>query len=197
MASTGSICSGSPESKSTLDTPENGPYDNFFNLPTLSDLRLSPIDDSYAEWKALPSRLLESPPLGSLDIRFRGHSNSFTKLGESIETQGVCEAFATDLTLGSDDFSTVDTRTEGDARQIESSSPYSAIYQHYLEHLDGDKRFLHSTYKLNGNSSISNQSLLDLSKEPTEFPTFSTRHLKVFNISPSTSFIMLYKILQV
>lgn len=194
MESIGSGYSGSPESKSTLDTPENGPYDNFFSLTTPSDLRLSLSDDSYAEWKALPSRLLESPPPQLSTIQFRKNMGGLA--GGSNDLDGH-DLFGVDEPLRNQHSSPVNT-TEGNlVQRTESSSPHAAVGRHNPECNNTERKSHHSPHGLKDESSISNCILQDRNPETIESSTTSTRHLKICNIAPTTSLVVLYELLQV
>lgn len=184
MASAGSVYSGSPESKSTLDTPENGPYDSFFSLTTPSDLRLSLSDDSYAEWKALPSRLLESPPPQISTIQFHSHPG---KLAGGSKPRNGNDLFDVDESLHP---SAADVTTGSLVQGIESS-----IGRDSSECSNTDRKSLNSPQGLN------DQSLKyipqDWNLEPTEWSNISTRHLKICDIAPTTSLVIIYELLQV
>lgn len=195
MASVGSGYSGSPDSKSTIDTPENGPYDNFFSLITPSDLRLSLSDDSYAEWKALPSRLLESPPPQLSTIQFRNHPG---KLAGGSKPMDDHDLFDVDESLRNHHPSGVDLTPGNLGQGTECSSPPVAIGRHNPECSNSDRKSPHSSHGLNDQSSTSSCILQDLNNpETTEWSTTSTRHLKICNIAPTTSLVILYELLQV
>lgn len=194
MASVVSGYSGSPESKSTLDTPENGPYDNFFSLTTPSDLRLSLSDDSYAEWKALPSRLLESPPPQLSTIQFRKHPGKLLGGSKPMDDHDL---FEVDESLRKH-HSGVSATTGNLGQGTECPSPPAAIGRQNPECSNSDRKSLHSPHGLNDKSSISNYIPRDRNNpETAEWSTTSTRHLKICNIAPSTSLIILYELLQV
>lgn len=190
MASIGSGYSGSPESKSTLDTPENGPYDNFFSLTTPSDLRLSLSDDSYAEWKALPSRLLESPPPQLSTVQFHKHP---CKLGGGSNPIDGHDLFD----VGESLLTSPVAVTEGNVVQGTGSPPSVAVGRHNPECSNTDKKSHHSPHGLNIQSSISNYILQDWNQETTESSATPTRHLKICNITPTTSPVNIYELLQV
>lgn len=194
MASVVSGYSGSPESKSTLDTPENGPYDNFFSLTTPSDLRLSLSDDSYAEWKALPSRLLESPPPQLSTIQFRKHPGKFVGGSKPMDDHDL---FEVDESLRKH-HSVVNVTTGNHGQTIEGPSSPAAIGRQNLEYSNSDRKSLYSPHELNDQSSISGYIPQDRNNpEAVEWSTTSTRHLKICNIAASTSLIILYELLQV
>lgn len=193
MESAGSLYSGSPESKSTLDTPENGPYDNYFNLNTPSDLHLSPTDDSYAEWKALPSRLLESPPPGISAIQFRAHPASFEEM--ALDSKMRSCGFEVGEGLGNHHPSAIEVLAECSTPGTIPRS-HSINVRHYLENLTVDDKLVEPIQGLNGSLPISSNSRLDLGTLPAEWPAASC-HLKICNISSVVSLVILYEIFQV
>jgi hypothetical protein len=193
MASPGSLYSGSPESKSTLDTPETGPYDGYFNLNTPSHLRLSPGDDFYAEWKALPSRLLESPSPIPPSIQFHAHKSSHGKATQhNLPRDCTFDLVATQGIQHCSNENSVECFTA----VTDKSSPNSEISRYYLENTDSESQ-LHSSQVLSDMCLTSNKYQSDWSMDQNELSAASTRHLKICNIAPATSLVILYETLQV
>lgn len=195
MASTRSVYSGSPVSKSTLDTPDNGPYDNFFSLTTPTDLRLSPGEDSYPEWKALPSRLLESPSPGVSAIQLHNHPVSVGKLAGGMKVGNKLDPFDLDEALGNQALLAPNTRANNSIQQTFPSR--STITQQYLGNSETGGELIHPMRGLQDIFSVPHQTFPEWDKGPAGWFNISTRHLKICNVSPSTSLVVLYDILQV
>ncbi|KAL7270235.1 hypothetical protein RUND412_007065 [Rhizina undulata] len=201
MTSSESLSSASPESKNTPYTPVIGHFDEFYpSLTPPSDLRLSPGDETYHEWNAIPSRLLDSPPPQEEKVEFRQGNSSAMYDSQKKEKQqqkrgNAANASAADAGDSLDNSAVFLNQGQESPEQTPGDiSPRSAIARQYLEATKLEFERLQPSVAVGDHLLCPNHP--DTAQEPVEWGFLSSRHLKIGNVPSTMSFPVIYKFLE-